>query len=60
MYKLYNGDCIEIMKNLEDKSINLILCDLPYGISNNEWDNIIPYDKLWEQYNRLLSNSGRT
>ena len=58
MYKLYNGDCIEIMKNLGDKSINLILCDLPYGITNNEWDTIIPYDKLWEQYNRILADGG--
>lgn len=46
--KLYNTDCIEIMKNIPDKSIDMILCDLPYGTTRNKWDTIIPFDSLWE------------
>lgn len=46
------------MKNVEDKSIDLILTDLPYGITANEWDVIIPFDKLWEQYNRIIKDHG--
>lgn len=51
--KLYNGDCLEIMKNIPDNSIDFILCDLPYGVTDCKWDEIIPFDKLWEQYNRI-------
>lgn len=54
---LYKGDCLEIMKSLPDNSIDLILCDLPYGTTRLEWDSIIPFDKLWEQYNRLCKNN---
>lgn len=54
---LYKGDCLEIMKSLPDNSIDLILCDLPYGTTKLEWDSIIPFDKLWEQYNRLCKNN---
>lgn len=54
---LYKGDCLEIMKLLPDNSIDLILCDLPYGTTKLEWDSIIPFDKLWEQYNRLCKNN---
>ena len=46
--KLYNGDCLEIMKNIPDKSIDMILCDLPYGTTNCKWDQIINFEKLWE------------
>ena len=45
-YKLYQGDCLEVMKNIEDGSIDLILCDLPYGITRNNWDSEIPLDDL--------------
>lgn len=45
--KLYNADCLEIMKNIPDKSINMILCDLPYGTTRNKWDSIIPFNSLW-------------
>lgn len=58
--KLYLGDCLEEMKKIEDKSIDFILCDLPYGqlkSSTLTWDNIIPFDKLWEQYNRISKNN---
>lgn len=56
--KLYNGDCLEIMKDISDKSINLILCDLPYGNTACKWDIIIPFDKLWEQYKRIIKDDG--
>ena len=46
MNKLINADCIEVMKKLEDKSIDLILCDLPYGTTNCAWDIIIPFEEL--------------
>ena len=53
-YSLFLGDCLEEMKRIEDQSIDLILCDLPYGTTACKWDVIIPFDKLWEQYNRIL------
>ena len=52
--KIYNEDCIEGMKKIEDKSIDLILCDLPYGTSASNWDKIIPMNLLWEQYERII------
>ena len=55
---LINGDCIEIMKSIEDKSIDLILCDLPYGVTKNKWDVVIPFDALWEHYNRIIKDNG--
>lgn len=58
MIKLYNGDCLEIMKSIPDKSIDMILCDLPYGTSANCWDVLIPFDKLWQQYERLIKDNG--
>ena len=58
MIQLYNGDCLEVMKTLPDNSIDLILCDLPYGITSISWDSIIPYDELWTQYKRLLKPTG--
>lgn len=55
---LMQGDCLDKMKIIPDKSINLILTDLPYGVSQNVWDQIIPFDKLWEQYERILKDNG--
>ena len=55
---LINDDCLNAMQKLEDKSIDLILCDLPYGITDAEWDCIIPFDLLWEQYNRIIKDDG--
>jgi site-specific DNA-methyltransferase (adenine-specific) len=52
-YELYQGDCLEVMQDLEDKSIDMVLCDLPYGTTQNKWDTIIPLDKLWKQYKRI-------
>ena len=56
--KLYKGDCLEIMKDIPDKSIDMILCDLPYGTTKCKWDVIIPFDKLWNQYNRIIKDNG--
>ena len=57
-YKLYHGDCLEVMKNISDKSIDMILCDMPYGMtSRNKWDIIIPFDKLWNQYTRIIKDN---
>lgn len=58
MTELYQGDCIQVMKSLPDKSINLILTDLPYGTTENRWDSVIDFNDLWEQYNRLLTDNG--
>lgn len=59
MLKLYNGDCLEIMQRIPDNSVDLILCDLPYGTTDCKWDSVIPYDQLWEQYGRVLKEKGR-
>ena len=55
---LYNGDCLDIMTQLLDNSVDCVICDLPYGTTNCSWDVIIPFDKLWEQYNRIVKNNG--
>lgn len=52
------GDCLEIMKDIPDKSIDMILCDLPYGTTRNKWDSIIPLDKLWNEYERIIKDNG--
>lgn len=52
--KLYNGDCLEIMKGIPDKSVDMILCDLPYGTSASSWDKQLPMDKLWKEYERII------
>lgn len=56
--QLFNGDCLEMMKDIPDKSVDLILTDLPYEITSNLWDKLIPMDKLWEQYNRIIKDKG--
>ena len=55
---LFHGDCLEIMKDIEDESIDMILCDLPYGTTQNKWDSIIPLDTLWIQYKRIIKPNG--
>ena len=70
-YELIQGECLEKMKDIESESVNLILCDLPYGTTDRHghegkdaqnrifgWDNIIPLDKLWESYKRILKPNG--
>ena len=54
--KIIHGDCLEIMKDIPDKSIDMILCDLPYGTTACKWDIIIPFESLWEQYNRIIKD----
>lgn len=56
--KLYNGDCLKIMPDIPDQSVDLILCDLPYGTTDCAWDSVIPFDRLWEQYDRVLKPNG--
>ena len=56
--ELLNGDCLELMKNIPDKSIDMILCDLPYGTTHCKWDTVIPFDELWKQYNRIIKDNG--
>lgn len=56
--KIHLGDCLELMPQIADASIDLILCDLPYGTTNCKWDTIIPFDKLWEQYERIIKPNG--
>jgi DNA modification methylase len=58
MNQIYLMDCIEGMKLLPDESIDMILCDLPYGVTRNTWDTIIPFPILWEQYERIIKNKG--
>ena len=58
MIDLRHGDCLEIMKDIEDKSVDMILCDLPYGTIASKWDKHIPSNKLWEQYKRLIKDNG--
>ena len=57
MIDLRKGDCLEVMKDIPDKSIDMILCDLPYGTTRNKWDSVIPLDKLWEQYSRIIKDN---
>lgn len=58
MVDLRCGDCLNIMKNIPDKSIDMILCDLPYGITNCNWDTLISFDELWKQYERIIKDTG--
>jgi site-specific DNA-methyltransferase (adenine-specific) len=57
-YQLWKGDCLVEMKKIKDGSVDMILCDLPYGMTNNAWDVVIPFDKLWEEYNRIIKENG--
>lgn len=57
--KIYNEDCLEGMKKIDDKSVDAIITDLPYGqTSRNKWDSVIPFKPLWEQYERIIKNNG--
>ena len=56
--KLYNQDCMEVLPQLEDKSVDMILCDLPYGVTKNKLDIRIPFDKLWKEYERIIKDNG--
>lgn len=58
MIKLFKGDCLELMKNIPEGSVDMILCDLPYGTTACKWDTILPFDKLWDQYERIIKTNG--
>lgn len=55
---ILNQDCIVGMQQMQSKSVDLILCDLPYGTTNCKWDSIIPFDQLWQEYNRIIKDKG--
>jgi len=52
------GDCLQLMQEIPDKSIDMILCDLPYGTSKCKWDVVIPFEPLWKQYKRIIKDRG--
>lgn len=56
--KVYHGDCLELMKDIPDGSVDMILCDLPYGTTKCKWDTIIPFEPLWKEYNRIIKDRG--
>lgn len=55
---IYLGDCLDLMPQIPDKSVDMILCDLPYGTTACKWDVVIPFDKLWKEYNRITRVNG--
>ena len=55
--KTYLGDCLEIMKSIPDGYVDMVLCDLPYGVTKNKWDSVINLELLWEQYNRITKEN---
>ena len=56
--QLLHGDCLELMKDIPDGSIDMILCDLPYGTTACKWDSVIPFEPLWAQYKRIIKDNG--
>lgn len=56
--KIHHGDCLELMNGIPNKSIDMILCDLPYGTIACKWDTLIPFDKLWKHYERIIKDNG--
>ena len=56
--KIYLGDCLQVMKDIPDKSIHMVFCDLPYQETECKWDSIIPFDSLWESYKRIIKDNG--
>ena len=55
---LYCGDCLKIMNKIPDKSIDLVLCDLPYGTTPLEWDKVLDFNELWKHYLRVIKKEG--
>ena len=56
--RIIQGDCLEVMQHIPDRSVDMILCDLPYGTTACEWDTVIPFEPLWEQYRRIIKDNG--
>lgn len=57
-FKLYNDDCFNVFPLIPDKSIDAIICDLPYGTTDCKWEIVLDFDKLWQQYKRIIKDSG--
>ena len=55
---LIEGDCLEVLLDVPDKSVDMVLCDLPYGTTQNKWDSVINLDALWGQYRRVVKDNG--
>lgn len=55
---LYNDDCFNVLPSIPDHSVDMICCDLPYGVTPCSWDKVLPFERLWEQYNRIIKNEG--
>ena len=55
---MFNDDCFNVFHNIDDKSVDMILCDLPYGTTRNKWDIPLPFDKLWKEYERIIKDNG--
>ena len=58
MSKLFHGDCLDVMSTLPDGCVDMVFADLPYGTTQNAWDSLIPFDKLWEAYRRVVKEDG--
>src|SRR5690554_1664044 len=56
--KVIQGDCLEVMQSIPDKSVDMVLCDLPYGTTQNKWDSVIDLDRLWAEYDRIVKDNG--
>lgn len=56
--KIYNGDCIDLMREIDNQSIDMILCDLPFGTTDSSWDKMINFDELWKHYRRIIKPKG--
>lgn len=57
--KLWQGDCLQLMNDIPNKSVDCIITDLPYGqTQRNKWDSVIPFEPLWEQYKRIIKDNG--
>ena len=57
MFELHHGDCLDVMREIPDRSVDMVLCDLPYGTTQNKWDSVIPLDALWREYRRLCKGA---
>ena len=57
-FDLYNGNCLDVMKDIPDGSVDMILCDLPYGTTACKWDTVIPFEPLWDEYKRIIKKNG--
>lgn len=55
--ELWHGDCLELMKDIPDETVDMILCDLPYGTTACKWDTVIPFDNMWKQLRRIVKSN---